>query len=326
MKKTMFITSVIMVVVMAIALTTSSLAWFTAAGSSVVTTNQMTVKATADAASGIQISSVSGDEAFGNTINLDNAEAMKPLVPIGANSAGVIASLASPSTGSATNDVGFVGNFTITLHDISGQTENEIVYFAGANATVDGESQAYYAGYYEDDLWIRNIGTAACKVTPTIEFYKNTSTTSTPSYTAYTSTAVPGTDPILNVAVLAYEKTSADAASATWNLVQLFSTSVAYSATATSSRILTSVNAAATGASLAPGVAVSGATSSVNPAKINSGASVTDGLAPVDTAANGNLTYHAIQFRVIAWYDGEYLNRSTVGAADYQFKLTFTKS
>lgn len=88
MKKTMFITSVIMVVVMAIALTTSSLAWFNAAGTSTVSTNALKLKARSVASAGLQISSASRDGAWSDAIMLDstlatNLEPMMPLIGIG---------------------------------------------------------------------------------------------------------------------------------------------------------------------------------------------------------------------------------------------------
>ena len=89
MKKTMFITSVIMVVVMAIALTTSSLAWFSASGSQFVTTNSMKVTAKAVGSTGIGISQTAEDGTWVSELDLDTTgnTNLMPLVPFGKASA-----------------------------------------------------------------------------------------------------------------------------------------------------------------------------------------------------------------------------------------------
>jgi hypothetical protein len=76
MKKTMFITSVIMVVVLAIALTTSSLAWFSAGGAQSVSTTEVQIHAVNAAAvgAGIQIS----PEAVGTTSSLFTTAEVTP--------------------------------------------------------------------------------------------------------------------------------------------------------------------------------------------------------------------------------------------------------
>lgn len=81
MKKTMFITSVVMVIVMAVALTTSSLAWFSASGSPTVTTTALKVTAKAETTSGIAISN-NGTE-WDSNIDLNTAgnTNLMPLVP-----------------------------------------------------------------------------------------------------------------------------------------------------------------------------------------------------------------------------------------------------
>jgi len=55
MKKTMFITAIIMVIVLAIALTTSSLAWFSAAGASKVSLTSFTINAQSKTSEGLLI-------------------------------------------------------------------------------------------------------------------------------------------------------------------------------------------------------------------------------------------------------------------------------
>lgn len=151
MKKTMFITSVIMVVVMAIALTTSSLAWFTAAGASQVTTNTLTMEAVANTSAGLLLSQdttsfskTSKTPSWGGSPATGLAEA-KPVAPY------------SSAETNAVLDALAQNQFTGKSVDSSSGTNlwsNE----AGYND--------HYAGY----VYVANAGDNDIKLTATIAF------------------------------------------------------------------------------------------------------------------------------------------------------------
>lgn len=77
----MFITSVVMVIVMAVALTTSSLAWFSASGSPTVTTTALKVTAKAETSSGIAISKDKVNWEDNIDLNTAGSTNLYPLVP-----------------------------------------------------------------------------------------------------------------------------------------------------------------------------------------------------------------------------------------------------
>lgn len=145
MKKTMFITSVIMVVVMAIALTTSSLAWFNVAeGASSVSTNTVTLQAQTNSTEGLLISTDHlswTTSAQSLTAATGSAGSLNGMYPEALYGDSVLEALAGLT---------FTGNYV----DTSDGTNK---WGAAYNAT-------YYAGY----IYVANAGDAAVTLVPTI--------------------------------------------------------------------------------------------------------------------------------------------------------------
>ncbi len=170
MKKTMFITSVIMVVVLAIALTTSSLAWFSAGGADRVAIQSLTIAtASAEKSSGLEISNGNPNGSENNTwstsqINLRNLDesgktaALNPMCPVNAGEDEVLGTaLTVDSLYAAVNNM-----YTVKTYLKNGST-----------STFQGEvTDSNKTAAYKDFFFIRNSGetpisSAGISVTPT---------------------------------------------------------------------------------------------------------------------------------------------------------------
>lgn len=188
MKKTMFITSVIMVVVLAIALTTSSLAWFSAGGQSSVGTSNITLQATtAPSAAGIQIALNNTDySSYGNSVTFPNTVTASNLNP---------AAVIFP-TGSTMAD--------LDNDDLIAALQNTVA-FNNDSFSTGFESGRTYQGYFRqleaavvfqnETLYVGNNGNESATVSCSVSFIDAT------SGNAY-SVGASG-DPLLWVAVIA---------------------------------------------------------------------------------------------------------------------------
>ena len=165
MKKTMFITSVIMVVVLAIALTTSSLAWFNATGQSSVATSNISIQATsAPDAAGLQIALANtGYTDYGNSVSFANT-----VVGSSLNPAGVIY---NKSEGFAAADL------VAALENTTAINSADPAFSTGL------ESGRIFQGYFRtveeavkfknDTLYVGNNGTQAATVSCDIKFFND---------------------------------------------------------------------------------------------------------------------------------------------------------
>lgn len=291
----MFITSVIMVVVMAIALTTSSLAWFQVGAANQVTTTALTINAKAETSSGIQISSQSAAGAWHSSATLNGAAAVNNLMPLLPN-----ADHSSLSSDGPSNIATGATKLLAALDNDSETTASFIANTTDQNGDYDGNSTTS-TGYFKQQLWITNIAkgstATAVRITPTCAF--------TYSGAAYTSSTTGyGLHPTLYVAVLA-EDSNGD-----YEIVNIFS-----SKDDTTVKVGKDADAFAAGES----VATSYVTYDIADMVANSGATSDTLAAPVGNADYGV----AKSFSVIAWYDGTTLFNSNSGFS-IDFALTFT--
>jgi hypothetical protein len=300
MKKTMFITSVIMVVVMAIALTTSSLAWFTARGAASVTTDTLTLTAKANASSGIQISDVSAGGPWAGSINFTDKAELMPLLPYQYSDAETTLLQALVAEKFITNEV------------------DENLKYVNAQG-----SEAVAANYFaSSEIYITNMaqgsGAKAVAITPSIVFKKDDA--------VYNPGGTNRSDPNLYVAVLC-NKTSAFEADG--------STTEGYSTSAADWEIVNIFNSKA----LASGKVKFGKEASAFVSEADSTKSYTEltiadlitttatnTIDPITTDAESGEYRNfgeVVQFKVVAWYDGVSLVNANSGTA-LQFELTFT--
>lgn len=313
MKKTMFITSVIMVVVMAIALTTSSLAWFTAAGQNEVTTTALTINAQANASTGIQIGrSASG--AWFNTINLADAYTgedsatttddivggMMPLMPLADDGTPTIA-----LTQTALANASFVGNKI--------GTNGQFAYQADGSTSIT----PYTTGYYVDDsIFVTNMASGssakAVYIVPTVTF----KTSAGAAYSASTR------DPDLFVAILA--DTDDTDASLTWEVVNVFHSNT--------NDATGKIDVARTTEAFASGQTVASAyTSTIDIADLRAvtadvvatGAKAGGTSTALAAITNDNAYGVAKNFKVVAWYAGDTLDNNNSASFGLQVIITF---
>lgn len=168
MKKTMFITSVVMVIVMAIALTTSSLAWFSASGASTVETNAFQVTAKSETVEGLAISKTGASGTWDSTVTLTaDGTDLYPMVPF----TGDEATDKYVNSEWTWTEADFVKNF---VNSTTGAWDVKMIgNKLGNNSKYKGT--AYTAGYFEDDFYITNTATgstaAAVNLNCTIAFY-----------------------------------------------------------------------------------------------------------------------------------------------------------
>ena len=173
MKKTMFITSVIMVVVMAIALTTSSLAWFSAAGATSVTTSSLTLKAATNSSTGLLLGNSSSS--FSTTAVYPTAATgsatqvsgeVTGMRPVGIYGESVLEALAKNQ---------FCGRYVETSTGAA-KWSNEVAQY-----------NDHFAGY----VYVANTGNAETTVTATVNFGTVTGAT---LYVAVLATVDPDDD------------------------------------------------------------------------------------------------------------------------------------
>ena len=315
----MFITSVIMVVVMAIALTTSSLAWFTAAGSSTVTTSALTLSAKATAAEGLLISSSSSAGAWYGNINLADGNAQANMVPAVPYQYAQNNTLIDALVGNnfITNEVDMNGNWDTAIARITGNSDN-VLYFA-------------------KEFWITTVDTTNdLVVAPTIAWTKDVSGTDTPYPGTSPNVIMNSSDPVIYVAVLADKncEVAADrdpsgvtsdatsrANSANWEILNIFAstgaTTVNFGGEAsafTSSSELTSY-ASATNALTIGGTGCATTTDNKTSDKLDK---VTTNYSTGEALATGEVK----RFKVVTWYDGNALINSNSNFA-LDFTLTF---
>lgn len=319
MKKTMFITSVIMVVVMAIALTTSSLAWFTAAGSSTVTTSALTLSAKATAAAGLLISSSSSAGAWYGNINLADGNAQSNMVP------------AVPYQYAENNTLidALVGdNFITNQVDMNGKWDTAAARISSNNDNVL---------YFTKEFWITTVDTTNdLVVAPTIAWTKNVNNADV-AYPGDNNANMNSSDPVIYVAVLADKncEVAADrnpsgvtsdatsrANSANWEILNIFAstgaTTVNFGGQAsefTSSSELKDYASATTGLTIG-GTGCATTTDNKTTDKLDK---VTTNYSTGEALATGEVK----RFKVVAWYDGNALINSNSNFA-LKFTLTFT--
>lgn len=153
MKKTMFITSVIMVVVMAIALTTSSLAWFTVDGATTVSTSPVSISAKAKTSTGLYISNnTTSWQQDALTLTGSAYNQYVPVVPYGTSSSADAADLLN----GLQNDK-FVTN---TVKVVSG----------GQQKWANEYSVAATNFYKDQSIYVANSGDAAIAVSAAVSF------------------------------------------------------------------------------------------------------------------------------------------------------------
>lgn len=153
MKKTMFITSVIMVVVMAIALTTSSLAWFTVDGATTVSTSPVSISAKANTSTGLYISNdATAWQQGALTIASASYDTYLPLVPYGTSSSADAADLLN----GLQNDK-FITN---TVKVVSG----------GTRVWANAYSVAGTNFYKDQNIYVANAGDADIAVSAAVAF------------------------------------------------------------------------------------------------------------------------------------------------------------
>lgn len=296
MKKTMFITSVIMVVVMAIALTTSSLAWFTATGSATVTTSTLTLTAKANASTGIQITDDLSNDWAGSISLTDQANLM-PILPY-------------VYTTDKTMEEALVAE-----KFIANQVDSNLQF-----VNTEGTEASTGDWFVTTDVLITNMAqgasAAAVDITPSIAFKK--------SGAAYDPTATANVrDPNLCVAVLCNNKSvkAADGTTPTgdddWELVKLFNSK--------------GQNTVKFGKAASAFVQGADATQCYTTIDLTSGTArgtqtATNYIDPItlDATTNEYRTYgEVVRFKIVAWYDGVSLVNSNSGTA-LQFELTFS--
>lgn len=164
MKKTMFITSVIMVVVLAIALTTSSLAWFTAGGATSVGTQTINLSSVSaeSAASGLEITK---DTSIGwqtSAVALATPSALRPMCPV------TYTSKSAVSSDEFYQAVNAMAERKITARD-------GVPYFVSPTAAgITGTATPY-----SDTLYIHNSGVNQIGVNASITIALNTASAST---------------------------------------------------------------------------------------------------------------------------------------------------
>ena len=315
MKKTMFITSVIMVVVMAIALTTSSLAWFTANGSNTIRAAQLTIRAEATTSSGIQISKTDiptdGGYLWRTDCTFDASSDLLPLVPK-TNTAS--ASITAEDIGEAISSLDFIG----ARIGSNGK-------FTGVGGDDNGTSTVYNDGYYTDDIWVTNIasgaGAASIQIAPTIFFGTRGATAD--ADVAYSDD---GDDATLCVAVFAWSgevdpTTGADPTSSSeaWELLA-YKDSQGNTGAA--------VKVGCEDAKFAPGQIIGNATASKSVSGIiTTNNKTTVELPPISGTAGD--TYETMggvaHLRIVAWYDGTTLITKNSNTS-IPFYITFTAS
>ena len=325
MKKTMFITSVIMVVVMAIALTTSSLAWFTAAGSSTVTTSSMTLTAKATSAAGLLISQAdTGD--WSSNIDLVEGNAQANMIP------------ATPyeyEDGKAFIDAMVADKFITNTVDMNGNYSDADPVKANGTDIL----------YFSDTFYITTVDTQNdLDVTPSIKWEKYDAGSSTwKTYTSDTSVAgriAPASaDPIIYVAVLASKltytaadrdpsnktwTTAAAEDSSNWEILNVFAskggTTVNFGLE--ESTFKSTSSSAATIAASQTSLPILTGTGHVAIGTTSTGlAKVTTHYSTGDAQGNGEVRV----YKVLAWYDGYTLQNSNSNFA-LRFDLGFTAS
>lgn len=144
MKKRMFITTIVMMLVLAVALTTSSLAWFSATNAS-VTAAAATFKAQA-ASSNINLKISKTTSSWGNTINLTSGDmtsgSMEALIPTEALK--------------PTYDSGYVWKPTVQLNGAKVGSESKFIIDDANPVSNPDVTRGASNGYYYDYFYIHN--------------------------------------------------------------------------------------------------------------------------------------------------------------------------
>ena len=298
MKKAMFITSVIMVVVMAIALTTSSLAWFTANGASTVTTTSLTLKAKVNSSAGLLICN------DGTSFNSTSV---------------------APAT--ASGSIGLTGEPAVEVVDVrpvapyGDDTDTEVLealskaQFTGKTVSsttgtnlwgADAAYSDHYAGY----VYVANGGDAARSIAAAINFESVTGAT---LYVAVLAAKTQDTDETICGA-------SDDEYANKWEIVRVASSNG-------STTVNSITDLAVSKAEFATGDTVAGAftgtkglTGSVNPCTSNTS------TVSVGQRTTGDDAYsHWQKFLILAWYSADLTNYNS-GATNTHgsFSVTFS--
>lgn len=144
MKKRMFITTIVMMLVLAVALTTSSLAWFSASNAS-VTATAATFKAQA-ASSNVNLKISKTTSSWGNTINL---------IP-GDLTSGSMEALIPTEALKPTYDDGYVWKPTIQLNGAKVGSESNFIIDSANHVSNPTVTRGASNGYYYDYFYIHN--------------------------------------------------------------------------------------------------------------------------------------------------------------------------
>ena len=180
----MFITSVIMVVVLAIALTTSSLAWFTAGGTQTVSTAAVNISTKANSAvAGLEISAnnslwYSQNPDGGLTLTTRTGKVVANLDP----AAPVSTDGNAPTGGNSLDASAKAAQGLMLYNAILNSKTNDTVRVNGVSGPeLQFEGDSGSANYYASDVYLRNSGAAACTVDIDITLTANTSDQASPA-------------------------------------------------------------------------------------------------------------------------------------------------
>lgn len=148
----MFITSVIMVVVMAIALTTSSLAWFTAAGNDQVTTSTLTLQAKSNSSTGLLLG------------NSNSSFSTTAVIPTATNNS-------LGETSGVVSDLQPVGLYGGSILEALVKEQFSGRYVESSSGTAKwASSPAAYTDHFAGYVYVANTGNAATNVSAAINF------------------------------------------------------------------------------------------------------------------------------------------------------------
>lgn len=335
MKKTMFITSVVMVIVMAIALTTSSLAWFTAGGQDSVTTTAFKVTATSGTSTGIAISKdrsqwasnivlTSTGFAYTGTTQAHGNTGLNPLVPNGNAAAPSYNELLAALAGDSVT----VGS-TTTFHPA-------MMIGAKIDSNLKFTDDLYTDGYYVDEFYIRNeasglsaesIVLSVSQINFTFDKVVHNTTTDQDEFvdTEYTignrGTDRYALDATLCVAVLAKvgEFTDTDSSDDGWEII-------GYADSKGNSNVrvgmVDAFDEGDTAASSFVEMPIE-VTTGDNQYTLNKNSS--EEIRPAREDSGVTLPADIKTIKVVAWYDGANLNNNNSSQANLKFNLQFSK-
>lgn len=137
MKKSMFITTIMMVVLLVVALSTATFAWYTAQSNVGVT--ETTVTSAKSSAASIAIDSIGGAASTNTSIAITMNKEIAPMVPFAAPTA--TTTYANFTTTTAANETGF---YTAPINAAGNFTANGTAIAPAVIATAKGTAQNYF--------------------------------------------------------------------------------------------------------------------------------------------------------------------------------------